>query len=186
MESRRTSSRILSDFRKSSERMSELDKRPACLVHLQFISVHLHPRHGGVVHIVVVMGHVRGPDFLRIGFIGIHVHHPSQHMRQKHPALGLTLFLGSDRTQQAELGMRPKILGPLSGWRFAEIDVLVLARDAQRDSLVQLLVAGVDPICVHHAYQRVSTVRSFVVEQRGRLQRIEMPPSSRPYSCLVK
>src|SRR5271154_1993505 len=112
--------------------------------------------------------------------------HPSEYVRMKLSALGLTSFLGSDRTHQAELRMRTEILELPSGGRFAEIDVLMPARDAKRDSFVQLLLTGVNSIGVHHSYQFVSAVRCFLVEQRGRLQRIKAPPCLEPVRALRK
>jgi len=61
--------------------------------------VHVHSRHGGVIHVVVSFLIVGGPDFLWIGLVGIHVDHPTKDMRMEFAACGLARFFGVNRTE---------------------------------------------------------------------------------------
>src|SRR5580693_3656011 len=92
----------------------------------------------------------------------------------KFSACGVTRFLRCDGTTQAELRVGTKICGLLSGRSFAEIDVLMPARNAQRNAAVELILAGVDAVGIHGSDKLVSAVSGLLVEQRSRLRWIEV------------
>jgi hypothetical protein len=61
--------------------------------------VHLHPRHGRVIHVVVsLIVIVCGPDFLGVSFVRVYVDHPSEYMREEYSAGGVTGFFGVNGT----------------------------------------------------------------------------------------
>ena len=121
--------------------------------------------------LVVIIG---GPDFLRVGFVGIDVDHPTEEVGTKDAAGRIAGFLGGDRAYETELCIRAEVLVFLAFRRGAEVDVLVPARDAERDAVVQLVFRGGYAVGVHGADEFVAAVWRFGVEQRGGFEGIEV------------
>jgi hypothetical protein len=140
-------------------------------------SLHLHSRHRRMVHVVVSRPMlVRRPDFLRIRLIRIHVNHPTEHVRKERTARRFTPLTSANRPQESEFGVRSEVTRSLSSGGFAEINMLMPVRHAQRNALVQFILGGIHSIRIHRADELVSAVRGVLVEQRSGLQRIEMIP----------
>src|SRR5215471_16175029 len=95
-------------------------------------------------------------------------------MRMELAACGFTCLVRGDGAEQSKFCVGAEVCGFLSGRGFAEVDVLMPVRDAERDALVQLILRSVDAVGVHGADELVSTVSRFLVEQRGRLEGIEV------------
>lgn len=87
--------------------------------------VHLHAGHGGVVHVVVAVVVVDGPDFAGVGFIGIDVSHPAEDVGEENSVSSFAVLAGVDGTEQSEFWIGAEVSRFLSGGRFAEVGVLV-------------------------------------------------------------
>jgi hypothetical protein len=84
-------------------------------------SGHLHPGHGGTIHVVVPVLIVIGrPYFARIFPVGVQGDHPLEYMRIGLPARGLAILLRRDGAKQTEFCARPEVPGFLIGRCLAE------------------------------------------------------------------
>src|SRR5438270_13520194 len=87
-------------------------------------SVHLHPGHRGVVHVVVSLVIViHGPDLLRIRLVRIHVHHPPKYVRMELSARAIARVFCCDGTTHPELPIGSELRGLLPLTRLSEIYV---------------------------------------------------------------
>jgi hypothetical protein len=81
------------------------------------------------------------PDLLGICFVGIDVDHPIKNLRNPAAAGLVAGVFGRDRAAEAEFSQaglpRLRAFG-----READVDVLVPARHAQRDALIQLILGS--------------------------------------------
>src|SRR5271154_4161565 len=115
------------------------------------------------------------PDLRWVGFVGIHMNHPSENLREPAASGLLARFLGCDRTAQSEF-LKIHVLQGSALWRKAEIGVLVPASHAERHARVQIVFRGQFARSVHCAYQLVA-VFGFLVQQRCRMRRVELKAS---------
>src|SRR5579863_7371850 len=75
-------------------------------------SGHLHPGHGGMIHVVVpVLIVIRRPHLARVFLERVHVDHPPEYMGIELPAGGLAVLLGRDGAEQPEFRARPEVGG---------------------------------------------------------------------------
>src|SRR5580658_4289809 len=86
----------------------------------------------------------------------------------KGAARGIAGFLRSDRSSQTKLRMRAQVFALSAGGCCTEIHVLMPLRNAERNALVQFILAETLGRGVHHANQFV-IVTMLLIEQRGRM-----------------
>ena len=104
------------------------------------------------------------PDCCRVLLERIKVDHPIEDDGIELAAVRVTFFLGYDRTLQTKLGIRSHCFAPVAlGWA-AQIHVLVLLRDTQRDTLVQIVFGEALRSRIHHARQTI-TVADLLIEE---------------------
>ena len=84
-----------------------------------------------VVSLIVIVGR---PDVFRISLVRVNVYHPPKYVRIKSPAGRFTCFFGRNRSAQAKFGRGTKICRLLARRSFAKVDVLVPARNAERNA----------------------------------------------------
>src|ERR1700679_3729355 len=75
------------------------------------------------------------PDFCRVFFQRIQVHHPVENHGMKPSVRRIASFLRGDRSTQTEFRIRREHVLFLAFGSFAEIHVLMPLRDAQRNAL---------------------------------------------------
>src|ERR1700727_621986 len=102
------------------------------------------------------------------------------------PASRIARLFCRDGTAQPKLRIGTEVRSLLSLWRLADVDVVMPARNAQRNSLVQLVLARLLAVRVHRPHQFVTAVCRLLVQQRRWLQRIELQRRRKPYIALVE
>lgn len=108
------------------------------------------------------------PNLFGIGFVGIDVDHPVEDLRVP-AAAGLHAgVFGGDRAAEAELLQTGRLQLRALG-REANLDVLVPARDAERDARVQIVVGCALRRGEHGAFEFIAVARFFVEQRRGML-----------------
>src|SRR5277367_941661 len=112
------------------------------------------------------------PDLRRVGFVRIHMNHPTENLREPASAGLLARFLGCDRTAQSEF-LKIRVLQGSAPRRKTKISMFVPARHAQRHARVQMVFRCQFARSVHRAYQLVAII-CFLIEQRRRMRRVEL------------
>lgn len=100
-----------------------------------------------VCHVVI-----HGELVLEVVFVGKDMDHPTEDHGHEGTAFGLAGFCGVDRSEHAELRMTAVVFLHLVCGSGAEVDVLMPARDAQRDTLVELVFTGACTVREHHTF----------------------------------
>jgi hypothetical protein len=93
------------------------------------------------------------------------VHHPTEEMGTELPARRITGFFSGNGAAQAEFCIGAKVGRLLSRRRFAKINMLVPARNAQRDAVVLNVRSCLHPVRVHRSDQLVPAIRRLFVKQ---------------------
>src|SRR5271168_5273100 len=88
------------------------------------------------------------PDLRWVSFVGLHMNHPAEDLREPATSCLLARFLGRDRTAQPEF-LKIHVLQGSAPRRKAEIGVFVPASDAQRHARVQIVFRGQFTRSVH-------------------------------------
>src|SRR5207302_9495899 len=108
------------------------------------------------------------PDLPRVFLERIEMHHPVENDGVKFSAVGIAFRLRGDRSLEPELRIRSQHFLLAGLWRGAEIHVPMPLRDAERNTLVQVVFGETLGSRVHHTRQPVVVAMSLV-EQRLRM-----------------